>query len=131
MGYIYIWNYNNYYNRQLKREGTFQGYANYVIYSENGNAPELCQPSVLSGGIGPARVRFHRPAGVCESEPERVGPVHPGAPKFVRSGRDRISVASLPGRVLPSSWGCGRVPSLAGHIDVRSQRVCPPSVFVL
>ena len=38
MGYIYICNYNNYYNRQLKREGTFQGYANYVIYSENGNA---------------------------------------------------------------------------------------------
>lgn len=35
MGSIYICNYNNYFNRQVKVANTFSDYANYVIYSES------------------------------------------------------------------------------------------------
>ena len=37
MAYIYICNYNNYFNRRVKKIDTFGGYSNFAIYTESGN----------------------------------------------------------------------------------------------
>lgn len=37
MAYIYICNYNNYFNRRVKKIDTFGGYSDFAIYTESGN----------------------------------------------------------------------------------------------